>query len=132
MISCASSSEWIKFFPESILACRLFTIRELLRTYVFFSYERLPRGKMPDGLLTVMPDLVIEVRSPSDKWTRMFIKVGEYLAAGVRAVVILDPITTSASVYRADEFQQIFHNGDPLTVPDVLPGFSVEISRLFP
>ena len=33
LISCASSSEWIKFFPESILACRLFTIRELLRTY---------------------------------------------------------------------------------------------------
>jgi hypothetical protein len=46
-------------------------------------------------------------------------------------VVVLDPATTSASVYRSDEFQQIFHNGDTLTLPDVLPGFSVVVSRLF-
>jgi Uma2 family endonuclease len=56
----------------------------------------------------------------------------EYLKAGVRVVVILDPSTTSASVYRdAEEFRQILHNGDPLTLPDVLPGFSVPVSRLF-
>ena len=33
-----------------------------------FSYERLPRGEVPDGLLPVVPDLVVEVRSPTDRW----------------------------------------------------------------
>jgi Uma2 family endonuclease len=97
----------------------------------FFSYERLPKGTVPEGLLPVAPDLVVEVRSPTDRWTAIFTKVGEYLAAGVRVVVVLDPATTSASVYRADELQQIFHNSDALTLPDVLPGFSVVVSRLF-
>jgi Uma2 family endonuclease len=97
----------------------------------FFSYERLPKGDVPEGLLSVVPDLVVEVRSPTDRWTGMFTKVGEYLAVGVRVVVVLDPTSTSASVYRADELQQIFHNGDELTLRDVLPGFAVAVRQLF-
>lgn len=97
----------------------------------FFSYERLPKGPMPKGLLRVSPELVIEVRSPSDGWDDVFTKVGEYLAAGVRVVVVLDMTTRSASVYRKDEFQQIFDNGDSLTIPDVLPGFTTPVARFF-
>lgn len=97
----------------------------------FFSYERQPKGELPEGLLAVAPDLVVEVRSPTDRWNGIFIKVGEYLTAGVRVVVVLDAATNSASVYRQDELQQIFHNSDLLTLPDVLPGFSVVVSRLF-
>jgi Uma2 family endonuclease len=97
----------------------------------YFSYERLPRGEVPEGLLPVAPDLVVEVRSPSDTWSAVFTKVGEYLEAGVRVVIILDAVSLSASVYRADEFQQIFHNSDDLVVPEVLPGFSVPACRLF-
>ena len=97
----------------------------------FYSYERLPRGKVPDGLLPVVPNLVVEVRSPSDRWGELFGKVGEYLQAGVRVVIVLDEPTATASVYRSDELQQIFHNGDAVIVPDVLPGFSVPVQRLF-
>ena len=97
----------------------------------FYSYDRLPRGEVPEGLLAVAPDLVVEVRSPSDKWTGIFAKVSEYLEAGVRVVVVLDEASTSASVYRADELQHTFHNGDELTVPEVLPGFAVAVRRLF-
>ncbi len=97
----------------------------------FYSYERLPKGKVPDGLLPVVPDLVVEVRSPSERWGELFAKVGEYLQAGVRVVIVLDAPTATASVYRAEELQQIFHNGDALVVPDVLPGFAVPVLRLF-
>jgi Uma2 family endonuclease len=97
----------------------------------FYSYERLPRGEVPDGLLSVQPDLAVEVRSPSNSWSAIFTKVGEYLEAGVRAVLVLDSVTLTASVYRQHEFQQIFHNGDDLVLPDVLPGFAVPVRRLF-
>jgi hypothetical protein len=40
-------------------------------------------------------------------------------------------LALSRSVYRPDESQQIFHNGDALVVPDVLPGFSVPVLSLF-
>ena len=97
----------------------------------FYSYERLPKGKVPDGLLPIAPDLVVEVRSPSERWSDLFAKVVEYLRAGVRVVILLDEPTETASVYRNDELQQIFHNGDALVVPDVLPGFSLPVPRLF-
>jgi len=83
------------------------------------------------GLLPTTPDLVVEVRSPPDTWTEIYAKVGEYLGARVRVVIVLDSASTSASVYRADELPQIFHNGGELVVPDVLPGFAVAVSRLF-
>jgi len=97
----------------------------------FWSYERLPRGPLPEGLLPQPPDLVVEAKSPTDRWGDLFGKVGEYLNAGVRVVVVLDPVSATASVYRPEELQQIYHNSDELTLPDVLPGFAVPVSRLF-
>lgn len=97
----------------------------------FFSYDRLPKGPMPEGLFDIAPDLIVEVRSPSDGWNDIFIKVGEYLSAGVRAVVVLDMTTATASIYRKDEFQQIFDNGDDRVIPDVLPGFSAPVRKFF-
>jgi Uma2 family endonuclease len=98
---------------------------------LFFSYERLPKGEVPEGLLPMSPDLVVEVRSPSDGWSEIFTKVGEYLGAGVRVVVVLDAVSQSASVYRPEELQQIFHNSDELVIPEVMPGFALPVRRLF-
>ena len=97
----------------------------------FYSYDRLPKGKIPEGLLRVVPELAFEVRSPSNRWASLVAKGLEYLEAGVKVVVLLDPDTETASVYRMDEIQQILHNGDELTLPDVLPGFSVPVRRFF-
>ncbi|HEX3149972.1 MAG TPA: Uma2 family endonuclease [Gemmataceae bacterium] len=97
----------------------------------FFSYERIAKGPFPKGLGRVSPDLIVEVRSPSQGWDDVFKKVSEYLAVGVRVVVVLDIAIMAAAVYRKDEFQQIFDNGDDLTIPDILPGFSVPVRKLF-
>jgi Uma2 family endonuclease len=96
----------------------------------YWRKDRVPQGELPD-LLPDPPDLVVEVRSPSDTWTKAFAKVIEYLEAGVRVVVLVDPDTATASVYRPDELQQIHDNGDELTIPDVLPGLSVPVKKFF-
>jgi Uma2 family endonuclease len=96
----------------------------------YWRKDRVPSGELPD-LLPDPPDLVVEVRSPSDTWTKAFAEVIEYLEAGVRVVVLIDPDTATASVYRPDELQQIHDNGDELTLPDVLPGFSVPVKKFF-
>ena len=97
----------------------------------YFSYERLPKGRMPRGLPDVSPEITVEVRSPSDSWTDVFAKVIEFLGAKVRVVIVLDPDTLTASVYRPDTLQEILRAGDTLTIPDVLPGFAVAVDRLF-
>ena len=97
----------------------------------FVSYSRLEKGKVPDGLLDVVPELVFEVRSPSDRWKDMMGKMMEYLDAGVSVVVVLDPKTESATVFRQDDREVIFEKSDTLVLPDVLPGFAVPVAQLF-
>ena len=98
----------------------------------YFSYARTPKGTAADGASVTPPDLAVEVRSPSDLWTDIFAKVGEYLAVGVSAVVVIDEAGRTASVYRPGGGQEIFTDADTLSVPEVLPGFAVPVARLFP
>jgi Uma2 family endonuclease len=97
----------------------------------YISYDRLPQGSTPDCILEVPPDLVIEVRSPSDLWTDALGKMLDDICIGVPVVVILDPPTESASVYRPGTRQDIFEKDQTLSVPDALPGFSVPVARFF-
>jgi len=98
----------------------------------YFSYERLPAGELArKGYYDVIPDLAIEVRSPSDRWRSVLEKVTEYLGAGVTVVVVFDPPTSSAFVYRADQEPQTFGPDDTLRLPDVLPGFELVVRRVF-
>ena len=97
----------------------------------FASYAKLPPGLSPDGVLEVVPELVVEVRSPSDLWTDALGKMLDYIRAGVAVVVILDPKTESASVFRSGTRQETFEKDETLVLPDVLPGFEVPVARFF-
>lgn len=98
----------------------------------FVSYDRLPRdAEIPDGVIPVTPNLVFEVRSPTDTWTNVFEKVVDYLKAGVPVVVTIDPNTRTASVCGEPFGQRMLNPGDTLTIPEVLPGFEVPLAALF-
>ena len=98
----------------------------------FISYETLPADRpSPRGPLIPPLELVVEVRSPSDTMRQMSDKAYEYLEAGVKVVLVLDPDTESAGVYRLNEIPIRFHNGDEVTIPDVVPGFAVPVKRFF-
>jgi Uma2 family endonuclease len=100
---------------------------------VYWSKAKAPDGVPRQGMITAAPDLCVEVVSPTNTWTEVFTKVGEYLGIGVPAVLVFDPDTFTASVYRDQPGtpQQVFNRGDTLTLPDVLPGFSVPVARFF-
>lgn len=99
---------------------------------VYISYATLPAEQpTPKGTYHPPLELVVEVRSPSDSVKDMTNKATEYVNAGVKAVLILDPDLESAAVFRADEYPQRFHNGDEVTLPDILPGFTVPVKAFF-
>lgn len=98
----------------------------------FYSYARLPAGPFTrDEYLAVVPELVVEVLSPSDRWSRVLAKVNEYLTAGVTAVCVVDPAAETATVYRDNQPPQAFATAAELIVPDVLPGFRVRVGELW-
>ena len=97
----------------------------------FYSYSRVPPGPFPQGYLPVVPELIFEVRSLTDRWGVILTKVGEYLEAGVTVVCVLDQMTERCHVYRTEGALQIFLPEEELTLPDVLPEFRVVVQRFF-
>lgn len=97
----------------------------------FYSYNRVPPGPFPQGYLPVVPELVFEVRSPTDRWSAIWLKIGEYLEAGVTVVCVLDQMTERCHIYRNEEEIQVFLPDQELTLPDVLPDFRVVVRRFF-
>lgn len=85
----------------------------------YYSYERVPRGPLPDHYLDIAPDLVVEVLSPGDRWPLVLQKVGEYLDAGARLVVVLDPDERAAHVYAADRAPRVVRGDEALALPEV-------------
>jgi Uma2 family endonuclease len=99
----------------------------------YFSYERLARGPMPEGYLTLLPELIVEVRSQTDRWPAILNKVAEYLRAGVGVVCVLDPQAVIAVVFYASEQPpRIFTADDELILPEVFgEQFRVPVHHFF-
>ncbi len=97
----------------------------------FYSYAKIPKGPLPKTYPAVMPDLVVEVRSPGDRWAKVLIKVGEYLDAGVGVFCVLDDDSRTAQAHDDEQGLRIFHESDDLTFPELLPGFRVPLRRFF-
>ncbi|CAN5795505.1 Uma2 family endonuclease [soil metagenome] len=97
----------------------------------FYSYARYPKGPLPKNYTPAVPELVFEVRSPSDRWAKVVKKVAEYLDAGVLVVCVLDPEAQTAHLYAADEPVQVLSKDQELSIPEILGEFRVLVGRFF-
>ena len=95
----------------------------------FFRSERLTNGKLPDeAISSLIPDLAVEILSPSNTRAEMDRKLREYFAAGVRLVWYVDPRQRLVWVYEAvDRVTCLDHTGT-LDGGTVLPGFALPIA----
>jgi Uma2 family endonuclease len=97
----------------------------------YYSYQRLPKGPLPEGYLDIAPDAAWEVRSPTDNWIKTNAKVNELLAAGVLVVCVLDPRTESITIVTSDGPPHPLYKGDVLSLPTVFPGLELPVARFF-
>jgi Uma2 family endonuclease len=100
----------------------------------FVSSRRWPPDRpqpIGDNAWDVVPDLAVEVVSPSDLFEDLMDKVIEYFQAGVRLVWVILPKHRRVHVYEsADQLRQITMSGT-LDGGEVLPGFRLPLDRLF-
>lgn len=99
----------------------------------FYSYARVPANvPLPRrGYTAVAPELVFEVRSYTDRWSEIHVKVGEYLTGGVDTVVVLDEQTERAWVYRVEDNPVELGPDQELVLPAPLDGWRVSVRRFF-
>lgn len=97
----------------------------------FYSYAKVPKGPLPKEYLPVPPEVVFEIRSPTDRRSQVLAKVAEYLEVGVSAVCVLDPESNSAQVFYQDQPLAVLSADDDLTFPELLGEFRVPVGRFF-
>lgn len=97
----------------------------------FIARERVPATGVPRGYWPGPPDLAVEVVSPNDRWSQVEGKALHWLAAGARAVVVIDPPLRTATVYRSRGDVRILAAGDLLDLADVVPGWSPAVDDVF-
>jgi len=83
------------------------------------------------GYAALAPDLVAEIVSPDDRPGEVLAKTGEWLEAGVRLVLVIDPERRVATVYRDDGSVLTVSSDGDVDGEAVLPGFSFRLSELF-
>lgn len=112
------------------------TIREDNKPFVrapdvgFVSLRRAPEPFASD-FIPMPPDLAVEVVSPGDLAEEVETKVQNYLQYGVQLVWLLYPATKTIMVRRRGVITELTQE-DVLSGEDVLPGFEVKVSDIFP
>jgi Uma2 family endonuclease len=82
------------------------------------------------GAANYMPDVCVEIQSPDDAMKDMRAKAEFYLAHGTKLVILVYMPKRILEVVTPDT-SYLLTEADTLEGGDVLPGFSVAVSRLF-
>ena len=98
---------------------------------LFLSHDRNARRERQEGFLDVAPELTVEILSPTDRPEQVQRKLGEYFAAGVLQVWVVDPASRTVHVHRAGGVRLTLAPGDVLTGGDELPGFRLPVDDIF-
>jgi Uma2 family endonuclease len=93
--------------------------------------ENVRLEEIPPGLAKRLPDLVVEVLSPSDRLGMVMRKVQQYLRAGIAMVWVVDGESRNVTVYRTGREPRVLEENEALDGEEVLPGFTCAVSELF-
>jgi len=116
------TTNWVK---GSRIPDMMFVGNDKFNAYLASPFAR------PGAPFAMIPDLTIEVISPTDMYSDVDRKVALYLQDGVQAVWVIDPQQKTATVHLANQTSLRLSGDAVLTGGDVLPGFELKLSDVF-
>ncbi len=78
-----------------------------------------------------VPDLVVEVLSPSDRPGKTRKRMEQYVKRGIPLIWQVEPDDRLITVYRGNELTKTLDESDTLTGNGVLPGFKCTVTEIF-
>ncbi|MEB3179599.1 MAG: Uma2 family endonuclease [Nostocaceae cyanobacterium] len=96
----------------------------------FVSAQRLKRTVRDFAQL--VPDLVVEIKSKSDRIRPLEQKIQLFLEMGAQVGILINPDELTVSVYRSNAETQLLAADDNLTIPELFPGSEIPIPELWP
>jgi Uma2 family endonuclease len=83
------------------------------------------------GFVPLCPDFVVELRSATDSLTKLQEKMQEYLDNGARLGWLIDPQNQRVQIYRPGQPVEVLEHPTELSGEDVLPGFILNLRRIW-
>jgi Uma2 family endonuclease len=80
----------------------------------------------------MVPDLVVEIKSQSDRIKTIEKKILRFVELGALVGIVIDPDRETVKVFRPNSEPIILENEDILTIPELFPGWSIQITELWP
>ncbi len=84
-----------------------------------------------DRFAMIVPDFVIELRSPSDRWSMLEEKMLDYMVNGVRLALLIDPMANRVFIYRPDKPLETVDNPQSISCEPELPGFTLNVQEIW-
>lgn len=97
----------------------------------FVRRERLPAAEEREGYMPVIPDLAVEVVSPTDRYVNITEKIALYMDAGVPMLWLAEPRPRTVTVHRPGRAPLLVQEDGELDGEDVLPGFRLRVADVF-
>jgi Uma2 family endonuclease len=98
----------------------------------FVQAARVPPEGVPKKHWPMAPDLAVDIVSPRDRAGEIARKVARYLHAGTQMVWVLYPEKRTVVVHERSGATRTLADGDTLDGGDVVPGFTCQVSALWP
>ena len=93
-------------------------------------WEALSRDQQ-DSFTPLCPDVVFEVASPSDTLPSLRRKMRSYLVNGCRLAVLIDPKRRAVEIHAPERNPQILEPATSVSFDPLLPGFTLNLTRIF-
>ena len=97
---------------------------------VFIANKSLPTKRSSERYIETIPEIVVEVRSPSETTPKQLAKIERYLKAGVDRVWIVDEFRQVVEVHCMGEPVLVLQPTDTLTAGEIIPGFAVSVADI--
>ena len=95
----------------------------------FVKAERMRRTT--EDYAQLVPDLTFEVRSKTDSLDKLRAKIRQFLELGTTVGALVDYRTHTIELHRVNVDPVVLHDGDWVTVPELLPGWEMEVSSIW-
>ena len=101
--------------------------------FIYVAYEKWPAENelVLDEAWDIIPDICVEVISPTDKFYDIEEKLDEYFEAGFPQIWIVSPDSRAIRVYTSRYEDKLYGIRDTIVPGDILPGFELPLKELF-
>lgn len=87
--------------------------------------------KSPRSFAELAPDLMVEVKSPTDSLKGLREKIDSFLSQGTQVGLLIHPEQRWVEIRQMGQDPTTLRDGDMLTIPDLLPGWEVRVEDLW-